>query len=157
MAFMTQHQKKVRNQRGFELVGSIASALFMGFILDVMNQSSVSLLPRNWSALIVNLVVSGVCFLVLFWLFDRFLPLRVGQFRLNWLGIPLFGTALSFIALTSATWWSKGSLSLEYVWAVLSILSLLTILLLSVMLIVVGLGSLSRLVLREVEEFKIID
>jgi hypothetical protein len=156
MAFMTQHQKE-RIQRGFELAGSIASALFLGFIVDAMTRSSVSSTPRDWSALTINWVVSGVCYLVLFWLFDRFLPLYVGQFRLNWLGISLFGTALSFMALSSATLWSRGSLSFENVGDVFLALTLLTIPSSSVMLIVVGLGSLARFIFREVEEFRVID
>jgi hypothetical protein len=145
-----------KNRRAFELVGTVTCGLVMGLVVYAMNQSSVTSAGRNKLEMIVNVLVSTCCYLSVFGLFDRFLPLYFKNLRLNWLAISLFGTLLSFIAVTSPVWWAHGSFSLEYALAALSILTVLTLVMLSVMASVVGVGSLSRLILREVEAFRVI-
>lgn len=145
-----------KNRRIFELLGSAISAFVMGLVVYEMNQSSVSPAERNQLLLAINILVSSCCYLGLFVLFDRFLPVYLNRARLNWLAISLFGTLLSFIALSSPAWWSHGSFDREYTIAWLSMLSVLTFGLLSVMLVVVGLGAVARLILQEVEAFKVV-
>ena len=140
-----------RKRRAFELVGSGASALVMGLLVYEMNQSSVTSAQRNPWVLVINLVVSSCCYLGLFGLFDGCLPLYIKNFRLNWLAISLFGTLLSFIALTSPSWWAHRSFDVEYLLAALSVLSALTVVMLIVMLFIIGIGSLARFILKEIE------
>ena len=71
-------------------------------------------------------------------------------------GTSLLGTSLSFIVLPSPIWWTHGSLSVEYLSAMLWMLTFLNIIMFGVMVLVWSIGFIARLIRNEIDEWRVV-
>ena len=130
-----------RNRRRFEMVGSLVSGPIMGTALWLMSQPSIGLpstRERLW--LVAFILTATCCYLGVYWLLNKYQPTYIKGFRSNWIGISLVGTRLAFGMLSSRIWLQHGSLTPEYLGAMLWLLSLFNVVMLGVMAFVSGVG-----------------
>jgi len=146
-----------RNRRRVEIAGSLVSALVIGTIVWIMSQPSIgSTSPREPLWIIVCILTAGCCYLSVYWLLDRYQPLHIKKFRLNWIVISLAGTTLAFVTLTSPSWLRHGSLTQEYLLPMLSLLSFFNLMMFGVMALVSSLGFIVSVALKEIEEARVV-
>lgn len=146
-----------RNRRRFEIVGSLVSALVIGTALWMMTQPSIgSTSPRERLWLVTYLLTAACCYLFTYSLLDRYYPVCIKGFRLNWIGISSVGTTLAFGTLTSPAWLQHGSLTQEYLSAMLSLLSFFNVIIFGVMAFVSSVGFIVSIILKEVDETRVV-
>jgi hypothetical protein len=146
-----------RNRRRFEIVGSLVSALVIGTALWMMSQSSMEpISPRDRLWLITYILTAACCYLFVYWVLDRYHPIYIKGFRLNWVGISSVGTTLAFGTLTGPTWLQHGSLTQEYLFAILSLLSFLNVVMFGVMAFVSSVGFIVNIILKEIDATKVV-
>ena len=150
---MTEEQAE-KSRRHFEVAGSIVCSLCLGLGMWMMGQPSLG--PINRLGLIPYIFIAACCYLSVFRLLDRYFRLPPKGVRPNWVVISLFGTSLSFLMLTSPIWWRHGSLSVEYLSAMLWMLNCLNVIMLGVMALVWSSGFIARLVRKEIDESRVV-
>jgi len=150
---MTEEQIE-NSRRRFEIAGSIVCSMCFGLGLWMMSQPGLG--PVKWLSLIPYILMAACCYLSVFWLLDRYVTLPLKSIRLNWVVTSLLGTSLSFIVLPSPIWWMHGSLSVEYLSAMLWMLTFLNIIMFGVMVLVWSIGFIARLIRNEIDEWRVV-
>ena len=146
-----------RNRQRFEMVGSLVSGPVMGTAVWLMGQPSIgSPSPRERLWLVAFILIATCCYLGVYWLLDRYQPIYIKGFRLNWIGISLVGTTLAFGMLSSRIWLQHGSLTPEYSFAMLWLMSLFNVVMFGVMALVSGVGFVVSVILKEIAETRVI-
>ena len=136
----------IRSQRRFEIAGSFACGIVLGYVLWNMSlRSDQEITPNDYLTLLVYLLLTSSCYLGAFSVLRRLDPVSAKEVNLHWVYASILGTSVSFITESARVWLRNQPDDLfGFIGFSVILLSIFVVLILLVMASIIGVGIILR-------------